>query len=141
MFVLAFLLPCIYCLLSLYEAFSVMLNWFSAREYLNISNKMLVLQSQGSTPKVHKRDGWLRWLHVLPYKWVRLMPQRAGSIWEKNVLWNERSYTLLLLKIISQAIWSEQMRLFTNSFDLLSVCINIFHWNYVGHLTASGGTH
>lgn len=92
-----------YQFLSLSEVFSVTLTQLIFSWWISDSNEMLVLQSEGSTPKVHEGDGRLCWLHVLPYEWVWLMPQRAGSIWEE-MFFGMKSCTLLLFKIISQAI-------------------------------------
>ncbi|XP_039161823.1 uncharacterized protein LOC104425507 isoform X1 [Eucalyptus grandis] len=38
------------------------------------------VSTERSSPEVHKRDGCLCWLHVLPHKRVRFMPQRATSL-------------------------------------------------------------
>lgn len=98
---------------------------------------MLVVQSQGSTPKVHEGDGRLRRLHVLPYKWIWLVPQRAGSIWEK-MFFGMKSCTLLLFKIISQAIWSWANAPVSQIHLIYSLFVWILTIDYVGHLYASG---
>lgn len=59
----------------------VSLKCGSISDWLISKVEMFTLQAKRPSPEVHKADGWLCWLHVLPYKWVWFMSQGAASIW------------------------------------------------------------
>lgn len=107
---------------------------------------MVVLQSQGSTPKVHEGDGWLCWLHVLPYQWIWLVSQRAARIWEE-MFFGMKSINACTAIVENNnhtgkfGVWANapvsQIFIWSCLF-----CMNLYHWLlYVGHLNFSRKTH
>lgn len=124
----------VWCILS------NIMHFFSLRIY--DGHQMLFLQSEGSAPKVHKGDGWLCWLHVLPYKWIWLVSQRAASIREKVFFGMKLCTAVVENNITGNLEWANEpvFQKFIGLFRLYD-SVGIYTINYVGRLNFSREMH
>lgn len=124
----------VWCILS------NIMHFFSLRIY--DGHQMLFLQSEGSAPKVHKGDGWICWLHVLPYKWIWLVSQRAASIREKVFFGMKLCTAVVENNITGNLEWANEpvFQKFIGLFRLYD-SVGIYTINYVGRLNFSREMH